>query len=93
MSTTLAGATFRQDELHQAYTRTKGQQFTVVLHREPENPHDANAIAVHDAKDDFMLGYIPRHEQPTWAEKLGKELVRCHIDYWQAKNLYLAKIM
>lgn len=31
----------------------------LLLRAEPENPHDANAVAVHRA-DGLMLGYIPR---------------------------------
>lgn len=32
---------------------------TLRLRREPENPYDANAIAVHDS-DGLKLGYLPR---------------------------------
>lgn len=32
----------------------------ILLKPEPENPYDPNAVAIYDAKENRMLGYIPR---------------------------------
>jgi hypothetical protein len=39
---------------------------TATLVPEPDNPHDANAIAVHVA--DRLVGYLSRDENPRWQE-------------------------
>ena len=41
----------------------------LVLRAEPENPCDANAVAVHRA-DGLMLGYVPRAANPPIARLL-----------------------
>lgn len=46
----------------------------LVLVREPENPHDPNAVAVKDVED-FMLGYIPRGQAVFAAELLDNDQV------------------
>ncbi len=95
MTTTLAGATFHQINLAQSYERTQGHVFQVHLKREPDNPYDKNAIAVHDLVNDDLLGYIPRDKQATWVPRIVSATgnpVDCLIDYWSAKQLYLAKI-
>lgn len=38
----------------------------LTLRREPDNPHDANAVAVH-GPDGTRLGYVPRHANPSIA--------------------------
>jgi hypothetical protein len=39
---------------------------TATLVPEPDNPHDANAIAVHVAN--HLVGYLSRDENPRWQE-------------------------
>ena len=39
---------------------------TATLVPEPDNPHDANAIAVHVANR--LVGYLSRDENPRWQE-------------------------
>jgi hypothetical protein len=39
---------------------------TATLVPEPDNPHDANAIAVHVANR--LVGYLSRDENPRWHE-------------------------
>lgn len=91
MTTTLAGATFRQTELLEMYSSTKGRPFSVTLREEPDNPHDSDAIAVY-YESNIMLGYVPRSAQEVWTHRTKDKTVKCQIDYWQAKNLYLARI-
>lgn len=52
----VAGASYRQDEL-----RNPGFEpgNALALVREPENPHDANAIAVWDEARTSQAGYVP----------------------------------
>ncbi len=89
----LAGATFRQDELRKAYKQTNRLPFDVVLNREPDNVHDKNAIAVHSASDNTLLGYIPRAEQHHWRD-LGRPLTgACQMHYWAQTTLYLARFL
>ncbi len=85
--TTVAGATFRQTELHQTYEKTQGRPFLAMLFNERDNQYDSNAIMV--VNGDMTLGYIPRSEQAKWSEAE----VECHIEHWQEKDLYLAKIL
>jgi len=89
MSTLLAGSTFRQQALQEAFHRTKGSPFTARIRKEPENPHDRNAIVVSDASG-LVLGYIPRQEQYRFPVEKD---VQCQIEHWAAKKLYLAKIV
>ncbi len=98
MNTTLAGATYRQDVLTKAFKRNSGQNIEVRLNRELDNPHDPNAIAVHDLVDDALLGYIPRQAHAHWMPRLdalneSDSQLSCFIDYWKAKDLYLAKLI
>lgn len=43
----------------------------LTLRREPENPHDGNAIAVH-GPDGTRLGYVPLHANEDLAEAMDE---------------------
>ena len=45
----------------------------LTLRREPDNPHDRNAVAVH-AADGTKLGYVPRVDAGAVAKVLDREL-------------------
>lgn len=70
------------DGFHSLPTIHPGDLLTLV--REPDNPHDDRAIAVH-ATHDGKLGYIPRHinDIPAWHLDHGNRLhaVINHIDF------------
>ena len=59
-TTYLAGSTYCQDGIRGSY---EGEP--VMLEREPDNPHDANAIAVKAASG--LIGYVSRREASTLA--------------------------
>jgi hypothetical protein len=42
----------------------------LALVREPNNPHDANAVAIYFQKD--KLGYVPRGENSAIAQMLDR---------------------
>jgi hypothetical protein len=42
----------------------------LVLRREPDNPHDDAAIAVHDADDGLQVGWVPREVAAVLAPDL-----------------------
>ena len=41
-----------------------GRSFVPMLVREPDNPYDGNAVAVHSAHG--LLGYVSRDDAPDW---------------------------
>jgi len=45
---------------------------SIALYHEPENPHDANAIAVHLAKNGRKLGYLPARTAAGLVESLDE---------------------
>lgn len=53
----LAGGTYHAEEMRK-HSFAAGR--TVVLIPEPDNPHDANAIAVWNAERDATVGHVPR---------------------------------
>lgn len=75
----VAGVTY---EGRQAYlARLTGKEF-VRLIPEPENPYDANAIAVHIASEGKILhcGYIPRELAKDIAPLMEGESFDCSIE-------------
>lgn len=71
MKTYIAGAPYHTGA-REAIAKLRGGE-ELVLVREPSNPHDRNAVAVH-AADGTKLGYVPRVDAPTVAKVLDREL-------------------
>jgi HIRAN domain len=57
----VAGTSYRADAL-QADAFAPGR--TLALVREPENPHDPNAIGIWDADRRLQVGYVPAEVAP-----------------------------
>lgn len=71
MKTYIAGAPYHEGARDAiAKLRTADE---LVLVREPSNPHDRNAVAVH-AADGTKLGYVPRVDAGAVAKVLDREL-------------------
>lgn len=63
-----------------AQTRLNGLRRGTPIHlaREPDNPHDANAVSCWQGGQ--MLGYIPRKDNPPVAAAMDRgDPVRCEI--------------
>ena len=45
----------------------------LTLRREPDNPHDPNAVAVFDRKGRTMIGYVPKQDARRIAALLTPE--------------------
>ena len=58
----LAGASYRSDAL-QDDAFAPGRRLSLV--REPDNPHDPNAVAVFDAERRVQAGYVPAEVAPS----------------------------
>lgn len=71
MKTYIAGAPYHPGARETIAKLRKGEE--LVLVREPSNPHDRNAVAVH-AADGTKLGYVPRVDAPAVAKVLDREL-------------------
>lgn len=71
----VAGVSHRADAL-QKDAFAPGSELKLV--REPDNPHDENAVAVFDAEERHQVGYVPAEEAPRIARRLdaGEDL-RC----------------
>ncbi len=62
LSVPIAGFYFHEGMRAEVFARLKlGDE--LELRREPDNPHDANAIAVY-SQDGIKLGYVPRIDNP-----------------------------
>jgi hypothetical protein len=57
----VAGASYREDAL-QDDAFAPGRRLALV--REPENPHDPNAVAIWDAERRMQAGYVPAEIAP-----------------------------
>ena len=78
MMTYIAGAPYHTGAREAIAKLRRGEE--LVLIREPSNPHDLNAVAVH-AADGTKLGYVPRVDAPAVAKVLDRELpCRCHYN-------------
>lgn len=71
MKTYIAGAPYHPGAREAIAKLRRGAE--LVLVREPSNPHDRNAVAVHDS-DGTKLGYVPRVDAPAVAKVLDREL-------------------
>lgn len=81
--TKVAGVSRRMRELQRDSFRPLEP---LLLRREPENPHDANAIAVFDRKGRTTIGYVPREDAGAIAEMIdsGTE-VEC-LCFWEWRD-------
>ena len=68
LRTVIVGNSYRPLDAQQRFFNLETGE-NLVLVREPENPHDANAIAVY-SDDGFHLGYIPRTMNRELADAL-----------------------
>ena len=57
----MAGASYRADAL-QDDAFVPGRRLALV--REPDNPHDPNAVAIFDAERRVQAGYVPAEVAP-----------------------------
>ena len=65
-----------------------GERLSVVLIRNPKNPHDANAVEIHIPAlgDMAMIGHVPRNEAARLAQRMDdgdrfvSEVAWCRID-------------
>jgi len=71
MLTYIIGSRFHAGAPQAVLRLRRGEE--LVLLREPSNPHDRNAVAVH-AQDGQKLGYVPRQDAPSVAKELDLEL-------------------
>jgi len=84
----VVGVTFKNRDGSSRQEAIKGLQEgeAILLRREPDNPHDPNAIAV-DTRDGDQIGYLPRHgfadeyaprldarSPPTWPGHVKKKM-------------------
>ena len=76
----VAGASYRQEELRDEGFEP-GRQLALV--REPENPHDPNAISVWSEDRTAQAGYVPA---PVAAELAGVEELRA-LSLWEWRSL------
>lgn len=60
----VAGVSFRMEALHDP-SFDPGRRLALV--REPDNPHDAHAVAVWNAERTLQLGYVPAAVAPDLA--------------------------
>lgn len=67
---TLAGTNSRDSEARAFIDRAKSGDVTLTAIREPENPHDRNAIRImgSDGRRSYWLGYIPARLASSIAE-------------------------
>lgn len=78
MKTYIAGAPYHTGAREMIANLRRNED--LVLVREPSNPHDRNAVAVH-AADGTKLGYVPRVDAPAVAKALDLELpCACRFD-------------
>lgn len=68
MHTYIAGAPHHPGARQRIASLRPGK--ALQLRREPGNPHDRNAVAVHDTRDDLKLGYVPRVDAPAVAKAI-----------------------
>lgn len=60
---------------------------SVVLRRNPDNPHDRNAIEVHVPAIGQMIGHVGREHAARWAPKLDAgETPRCWVESVRVKD-------
>lgn len=72
----VVGERYRPDQL-QSPKFAPGSALKLV--REPDNPHDSNAVAVWDAEETLHVGYLPRDEVGPVAKMLDRgEELRCY---------------
>lgn len=71
MKTYIAGAPYHEGARDAIAKLRRADE--LVLVREPSNPHDRNAVAVH-ATDGTKLGYVPRVDAGAIAKVLDREL-------------------
>lgn len=79
MLTYCVGAQYRTGAREAIRELRTGEALT--LRREPDNPHDRNAVAVFDACGQ-QLGYVPRADAPAVAKVMDSGLpftARCRI--------------
>ena len=67
----VAGAGAHHAEALQSDAATPGQ--TLTLRRDRDNPHDANAIAVHPADGGEQVGWVPRELAAELAPELDAD--------------------
>lgn len=68
---------------HTKNDRSECGTFEGYLKREPDNPHDHNAVKV-EKKDGCHIGYIPRKQAPHVGELIGMKAWPCIIKIWPA---------
>lgn len=68
MTTYIAGPRHHDGAL-QIIARLRGGD-ELALEREPDNPHDRNAVAVRDLRTLRKLGYVPRADAPAVAKAM-----------------------
>lgn len=71
MLTFIVGSGYRAGAREAIADLQKGEALT--LRREPENPHDRNAVAVYDACGQH-LGYVPRQDAGAVAKVIDRGL-------------------
>lgn len=70
MLTSIAGVAYRPGARDVLNRLNKGH--LLELRREPDNPHDRNAVAVY-TRGGMPLGYVPRQDAPAIAKVLDLE--------------------
>lgn len=71
MLTYIVGSQYRVGAREAIKELRKGEELS--LRREPENPHDRNAVAVYDVCGQH-LGYVPRQDAPAVAKVMDLRL-------------------
>lgn len=66
----IVGESFHQDELMPLRISQRGRPFEVRLVPEPENPYDANAVAIQVAKSGALIGHLSREEAARYQPHL-----------------------
>jgi HIRAN domain-containing protein len=79
----VAGTSYRLDEL-QDPGFTPGS--TLLLRREPDNPHDSNAIGVWNAVGSAQAGFVPRERAAELVRRLTSEPLEAFA-LWEWRDL------
>lgn len=77
LSIDIVGEAAYQDHIRQVDKTAQGGEFDIVLHPEPRNPHDRNAVAV--LADGRPVGYLPRAMASVWQPAILKAAAKGHV--------------
>jgi hypothetical protein len=63
----------------------------LTIHRESDNPHDANALQIHLKTSHLLLGYVPRLLARTWQHWSHHDFEAFHpsLNFFQNKSRHL----